>query len=211
MVIVKGDCARQDISCPSFYGLAATAVEYSQAKCRTGTAACKLGGGKMSEENDSKRSEADAELEREVREGRKFTLEEAIARMAGPGGMKGVSPIPRMEQASIEIETWLGNNLIDGGGALRVVLQRHVKGSELLLKNFEAPLVVLATYCRQVLDSECELKELVRDADFEWGRVMSERPYFDKEGSPCNPEDPYTADSVRHTLTELMQQLAASF
>src|SRR4029078_1642385 len=98
----------------------------------------------MSDDKAPERTAADADLEREVREGRKFTLEEAIARMAGPGGMKGVSPIPRMEQASIEIETWLGNNLIDGGGVLRVVLQRHVKGSELLLKNFEEPLVVLA-------------------------------------------------------------------
>ena len=39
----------------------------------------------MSDDKQPKqRSKADAELEREIREGRKFTLEEAIARMAGP-------------------------------------------------------------------------------------------------------------------------------
>ena len=43
----------------------------------------------MSDKQDKQRSESDSELEREIREGRKFTLEEAIARMVGPGGMKG--------------------------------------------------------------------------------------------------------------------------
>jgi len=35
------------------------------------------------------------ELEREIRQGRKFSLEEAIGRLAGPGAMKGESPIAR--------------------------------------------------------------------------------------------------------------------
>ena len=48
------------------------------------------------------RSHADAELEREIREGRKFTLEEAIGRLAGPGAMKGESPVARMQQAEVE-------------------------------------------------------------------------------------------------------------
>ncbi len=33
-------------------------------------------------------TDADAELEREIRNARKFTLAEAIGRMAGPGAMK---------------------------------------------------------------------------------------------------------------------------
>ena len=47
----------------------------------------------MSNNQDTQRSEADAELEREIRKGRKFTLAEAIGRLAGPGAMKGESPI----------------------------------------------------------------------------------------------------------------------
>ena len=43
----------------------------------------------MSEEKITQRSEADAELEREIRNERKFTLAEAIGRLAGPGAMKG--------------------------------------------------------------------------------------------------------------------------
>ena len=61
----------------------------------------------MSDNQDAGSSEADADLEREIRNARKFTLEEAIGRMAGPGAMKGESPIARKRQAELEIESWL--------------------------------------------------------------------------------------------------------
>lgn len=51
----------------------------------------------MSNKQDRQRSEADAELEREIRKGRKFTLAEAIGRLAGPGSIKGESPVARMQ------------------------------------------------------------------------------------------------------------------
>jgi hypothetical protein len=163
----------------------------------------------MSENKDKQRSEADAELEREILEGRKFTLEEAIARLAGPGAMKGASPVARLQQAEIEIGTWLRTHVTDAGGAFEGVLHRHVKGSELLLNNFDQPLVVLAGCCRRILDSDYLLEELVRDSDIEWGRVMGERPYFEKEGSLRHPDDPYTVERVRNLLNEILELLAA--
>jgi hypothetical protein len=162
----------------------------------------------MSDNQDTPRSEADAELEREILKERKFTLAEAIGRLAGPGAMKGESPIPRMQQAEIEIESWLRKHLADAGGTLQGVLHRHVKESDLLLNNFDQPLVVLASYCQRALDSDYLLEQLVRDADVEWGRAMGERPYFEREGSPCHPDDPYTVESVRNALTGLLKQLA---
>jgi hypothetical protein len=163
----------------------------------------------MSDDQRTQRSDADAELEREIRKERKFTLTEAIGRMAGPGAMKGESPIARMQQAGVEIETWLGRHLMDAGGGLQVVLLRGVKGSDLLLNDFDQPLDVLASYCQRILSSDYLLKELVRAADIEWGRVFGERPYFEKEGSAADPDDPYTIDSVRNTLSGLLKQLAA--
>jgi hypothetical protein len=164
----------------------------------------------MSDSEDTQRSEADAELEREIRKGRKFNLAEAIGRMAGPGAMKGISPVPRKQQAALEIEDWLRHHTPAGNGELQVVLNRWIDGSELLLKGFEQPLVVLADFCKQVLDSDYQLKELVREADVEWGQVQGERPYFDKEGAPPNPNDPYTIESVRTALLALLVQLAAN-
>jgi hypothetical protein len=163
----------------------------------------------MSERQETQRSEADAELEREILRARKPTLAEAIGRLAGPGAMKGESPITRMQQAEVEIGDWLREHLTDTGGALQVVLLRYVTGSEVLLNNFDKPLVVLASCCQRLLDSDYFLKELVRDADIEWGRVMGERPYFETEGSPPDPDDPYTVERVRKTLSGLFTQLAS--
>lgn len=163
----------------------------------------------MSEDQKKQTSEADAELEREIRKGRKFNLAEAIGRMAGPGAMKGESPVPRLQQAEVQIASWLSGHLIDADGALKEVLHRDVKESELLLKDFDHPLAVLASYCQKVLDSDYLLQELVRNADVEWGRTMGERPYFEKEGAPHDPNDPYTIESVRKSLSELLTQLAA--
>jgi hypothetical protein len=162
----------------------------------------------MSDDQKKQRSDADAELEREIRKGRKFTLAEAIGRLAGPGAMKGESPIARMHQAGVEIENWLRGHLADAGGGLEVVLLRGVKGSELLLNNFDQPLIVLASYCQRILDSDYLLEELVRNADIEWGRIFGERPHFEKEGSPPDADDPYTVDAVRKTLSSLLKQLA---
>jgi hypothetical protein len=162
----------------------------------------------MNEEQEPQRSEADAELEREILTGRKPTLAEAIGRLAGPGAMKGESPVTRMQQAEVEIGSWLRDHLTDAGGALQVVLLRYVAGSEVLLNNFDQPLVVLANCCQRLLDSDYLLKELVRDADVEWGRVMGERPYFEREGSQPDPDDPYTVERVRKALSGLVKELA---
>jgi hypothetical protein len=161
----------------------------------------------MSDDKDTQHSGADAELEWEVCKGRKFTLAEAIGRMAGPGAMKGASPVTREQQAEAEIEEWLRRHMAARDGELQVVLLRRVKGSELLLNNFEQPLAVLTTFCRQVLDSDCLLEELVREADVEWGRVQGEQPYFEREGSPPDPDDPYTLESVRKALAGFVEQL----
>ena len=41
------------------------------------------------------------------------------------------------------------------------------------------------------------------------GRIMGERPYFEKEGMSRHPNGPYTIESVRNSLLELLKQLAA--
>jgi len=163
----------------------------------------------MSDNKDKQRSEAEAAIEQEIRLGRKFTPEEALGRMAGPGAMKGISPVTLMQQAANEVENWLTRRLPPGNGDLKLVLLRRFEASEVLLHHFEQPLFALSAFCQQILDSDYLLKELVRETDFEWGQVNCERPYFEKEGSPAHPDDPYTFASVRKTLTGLVDQLAA--
>ena len=165
-------------------------------------------GQSLEDDQDKQRTEAAADLEREIRQGRKFTAKDAVARLAGPGAMKGASPVSRPQQAEVEIGSWLRGQLADPAGALQVVLHRHLKDSDLLLNNLDRPLFALASYCRGLLASEFRLKELVREADVEWGAAMDERPYFEREGSAQDPDDPYTLESVREALADVVKQLA---
>ncbi|HTK59059.1 MAG TPA: hypothetical protein VL336_08765 [Sphingomicrobium sp.] len=159
------------------------------------------------DDDPNKPSNADEQLEREIRQGRKFNPQEALARMAGPGAMKGASPVSQVQQAEAEIGTWLASNMVDTGGALKVVLHRHLKGSRLLLDNLEQPLTALAGYCRAVLENDSRLTEIVREADVEWGRAMDERPHFDREGIQPSPDDPYTSESVRRALDDVLTKI----
>jgi hypothetical protein len=161
----------------------------------------------MNDDKPKQRSEADAELEREIRDGRKFSLADAIGRLAGPGMMKGVSPATRKQQAEAEIESYLERNLMSPAGALSTVLFRQVRESDLLLNNLDQPLIVLASCVQRVLESDYRLSELVRESDVEWGRVNGERPFFQKEGCPPDQEDPYTVESVRIILSQLIGKL----
>ncbi len=149
----------------------------------------------------------DAELERKIRSERKFSLSDAIGRLAGSGMMKGISPVTRTRQAEALIKEYLDRHIGDAEGVLPAVLLRQIVQSELLLSNLDAPLDALASHLEQVLNSEYRLSELVREADVEWGRLYAQRPYFEREDRPSHPDDPYTITRVRAALRDLLGEL----
>jgi hypothetical protein len=161
----------------------------------------------MAEQDETDRSESDAALEREIRQERKFSLNEALGRMAGQGMMKGGSPVPPPQQAELEIGLYLREHLSDASGVLSVVVLRRVNGSELLLQSPNEPLRVLSEYVRRLLQFPDLLKELVREADAEWGQVLGERPHFEQAEHLPHPDDPYTFESVRSALARLLESL----
>lgn len=154
----------------------------------------------MNEEDD---------VEAEIRRARKTTSKDVLARMAGPGAMKGASPVSRQQQAEIELGTWIRGHVPDSSGALHAVLHRHIKGSELLLANLDRPLLGLSALCEHILASDYLLDEIVREADVEWGQRMDERPHFEINGRAADPGDPYTAPSVREILGGLVTEARA--
>jgi hypothetical protein len=162
----------------------------------------------MSQDPDSNSADRNAEIEREIRKNRKFSLNEAIGQLAGGGFMKGGTPVSRKRQAELEIEEYLRRYLVDSGGVLRRVLIRRL-GDSLLSGDYNQPLAVLAEYIPKVLASEHVLEEVVREADAEWGRVHEERPYFQDRSRLPHPDDPYTVDSVRLALSQLRERLAS--
>ena len=159
----------------------------------------------MSEPKQPPGPDAAADVVREIRRGRTFSVSEAIGRLGGGGMLKGASPVPPIKQTEAAIANYLRAHLDDPGGVLAQVMLRYVKASEILIENFDQPAVVLARYVNQVLNSETMLKDLVREADVEWGRTLGDRPHFEREGRPPDPDDPYTLPSVRNALTQLLQ------
>ena len=159
----------------------------------------------MSETKQPPGADSAADVEREIRRGRTFSLSDALGRLGGSGMLKGASPVPPIEQTEAAIANYLRAHLDDPGGVLVQLVTRNVKTSEILIEHFDQPAVVLARYVNQVLNSEDLLKDLVREADVEWGRTLGERPHFEREGRPPDPDDPYTLASVRNALTQLLQ------
>jgi hypothetical protein len=148
----------------------------------------------MAQERDS------SDIESDLRQRRKFTPEEAMARMAGPGAMKGASPVSREKQAELAVGSWIDSNVPDAVGALRMVLLRQVAASKPLQDYPDHPLPAIAVSLQRLLRSDQLLADLVREADAEWGRRMDERPHFDRDGTTPSADDPYTLISVRETL-----------
>lgn len=161
----------------------------------------------MSEESRKRQAREDAEIEREIRSQREFSLAEAIAREGGDL-LKGASPVKRKRQAELEIRQHLERHLDDSEGALGVVLLRRVRESESLLETgYEQPLAILARVTERILGSEARLRRFVAAVDAEWGRIYSERPYFERDGEP-DSRDPYTNSSVRESLERLLERLS---
>lgn len=159
---------------------------------------------------EAKKPARDAEIEREIRQTRKFNPQDALAKMAGPGAMKGASPVSPVQQAELEIGAWLRTNIADPNGALRLLLDRQAKGSPLLLEHLDRPLAALCGICEEILASDYRLAEFVREADVEWGRAVDEPPHFDRPGAERHPDDPYTIDSVRTSLTDIVRKLSGT-
>ncbi|TWU41541.1 hypothetical protein Q31b_29900 [Novipirellula aureliae] len=161
------------------------------------------------EQDDKKKR--NAKIEQEVLASRGYSLADAIGRMGGENLLKGTSPISRKQQAEIEVERYLEKNLIDGEGALEVVLQRRYKTSETVFDfGYDRPLDGLAALIEHLLSCEQRLQEFVTEIDSEWGRMYREKPHFETGKGEPDSDDPYTFASVRAKLQKLAERIKQS-
>jgi hypothetical protein len=146
-------------------------------------------------------------IEREARQGRELTMADAVGR-EGAGWFKGESPVPMLAQATAGLCTFIDRHVRDTGGALRAVLKRRVKTGETIVgEHFDDPLVALELIVAQVLGKEAWFYAFVLEVDAEWGRIMLERPHFQRPGEEPDPEDEHTHESVRAALEALLRRL----
>lgn len=155
-----------------------------------------------------KKTEADRQVENEIRRGRSFSLAEAVGRQAA-GALKGASPVTPARQLLLEAETLLEAHLDDAEGSLlRTLLTRLESDPPLLARHFGDAPGAMAELIDTVLASPSLLAGLVRDTDARWGRDYGETPHFNLPGRHENPDDPYTPGSVEQALRSLRQNLA---
>ncbi|HEY9881730.1 MAG TPA: hypothetical protein V6D29_24980 [Leptolyngbyaceae cyanobacterium] len=145
------------------------------------------------------------DIQQELRLERKFSLAEVIGREGGDF-MKGESPVPPLVQAIAQLNLFISQNLVDSAGALQAVLQTWVKAEDTQVSRYlNSPLMALQVMLENILNSPETLYELVRQADVRWGQIFDERPHFQQPGEAPHPDDVYTHESVRATLSDLLE------
>ncbi|ACK66556.1 conserved hypothetical protein [Rippkaea orientalis PCC 8801] len=150
------------------------------------------------------------DIRQEILAGREFSLAEVIAREGGDF-LKGESPVPKLVQATTEINVFIAQNIADSSGALQQVLQTWVKGDEASVSRYlNTPLVALSEILESLITNQELLYELVKQVDFRWGQLYDEKPYFQQPGQAPHPDDEYTHESVKQKLIEL-QEIVRSF
>ncbi|MGB5594718.1 MAG: hypothetical protein WBM32_13915 [Crocosphaera sp.] len=156
---------------------------------------------------DNQEKERNKAIQMEILAGRKFSLAEAIGREGG-NFLKGESPVPKLLQATTEINTFIATNLQDSSGALQAILQTWVTGDEAGVSQYlNSPLQALKQLLNKIIDNHELLYEFVKQVDFKWGQMYDERPYFQSPGQTPHPNDEYTHESVEKKLRSLLNKL----
>jgi len=155
----------------------------------------------------TKEEEHDRTIEREARAGRKFTLADVIGQKGG-SFFEGESPVPKLARAEAALCRFVDDHVKDPSGALRSVLKRSIRTSEPVVgKHLDDPLVALEAIVEQMLATDKQFHEIVRQVDFEWGQIMQERPHFQKPGEEPHPDDEHTHAGTRTELEGLLRKL----
>jgi hypothetical protein len=148
--------------------------------------------------------EGDRALQREIRQGRSFSLADAIGR-EGRDFLKGYSPVPRLVQARRTIIVFISRQLDDRSGALQAVLITWVESDDAAVsQHIEAPLQALVTILNSILSTPITLHELTRQVSVKWGQMSDEQPYFQTPGQPAHPQAEYSHESVADKLAHLL-------
>jgi hypothetical protein len=147
----------------------------------------------------------DLERQKDILQGRKFSLAELIGREGGDF-LKGESPVPKITQIKAEINLFISNNLRDLSGGLQAVLHDWVNADDRKISSYQnTPLIALSLIIQELLDNDNLYYEFVRQVDLKWGQMNKQRPYFQSPGQTPHPEDEYTYESVRKKLIDLLE------
>lgn len=147
-----------------------------------------------------------ADLQREIRLGRKFSLSEAIGR-EGSGFLKGSqAAVPRPLRAQAAIYHWLEQHQNDPHGALLPCLKAWIKDDVRIGKYLDAPLLALRLIVSDIVASPEILYEFSRQVAIEWGHINGERPLFQRPNTDAHADAVYSHDYIQALLAQLISQ-----
>ncbi|BAC91287.1 hypothetical protein [Gloeobacter violaceus] len=150
------------------------------------------------------------EIEKEILQGQKSSLAAAIAREGG-SFFKGESIVPKLVQATIEINLFIDAHVCDSSGALKAALLNLVEMEKTQVsRHMGSPLTALQEMLEAIIGNQQLLYDLVRQVDIKWGQIYGERPHFQQPGHAPHLDDEYTHESVRKQLLDLLDKVIAA-
>lgn len=154
-------------------------------------------------------SELHQDLQREIRQGRKFSLAEAIGREGG-SFMKGESAIPRPVRAANAIKQYLNSQLVDPSSAFATTLFTWVTADIRVSRQLDTPLVALEQILESLLNESTTFYEFSRQVAIAQSHITGNRPHFQQPGRPPLPHADYTHESIKELMSELLQPLTTT-
>ena len=146
-----------------------------------------------------------AELTREIRSQRKFTLAEAISRESG-SFMKGESAIPRPLRAATEISQFITARASQNS-PVSTTLQHWAKEDIRVARHLDSPLIALSQIIQSILEEPITFQEFFRQIAIAQSQISGDRPYFQQPGQPPHPNAAYCHQSVKQQLLDLQHKL----
>ncbi|MEM9945970.1 MAG: hypothetical protein AAF810_07885 [Cyanobacteria bacterium P01_D01_bin.36] len=147
-----------------------------------------------------------SDLQQEIRQGRKFSIAEAIGREGG-SFMKGESAVPRPVRAANTIKQFLDSQLVDPSSAFATTLFTWATADIRLSRQLDTPLVALTQILESLLSEPTTFHEFSRQVAIAHANLTGERPHFQSLGQPPHPDADYTHESIQAQLSALIRHI----
>ena len=147
-----------------------------------------------------------SDLQQEIRQGRKFSIAEAIGREGG-SFMKGESAVPRPVRAANTIKQFLDSQLVDPSSAFATTLFTWATADIRLSRQLDTPLVALTQILESLLSEPTTFHEFFRQVAIAHANLTGERPHFQSLGQPPHPDADYTHESIQAQLSALIRHI----
>lgn len=150
--------------------------------------------------------EAANKLQQEIRQGREFSLAEAIGREGG-SFMKGESTVPRPLRATNAIKQFIDSQLADTSSAFATTLFDWASNDIRVSRQLDTPLVALDQILESLLNEPTTFYEFARQVAIAHSTITGDRPHFQQPGEPPHPDASNTHDSITAALLKIASAL----